>query len=277
MNSEPVRLFDDPSAAAALRADVAHAAAGAVEGLDLAAGAAGLRAAIAADVAAAGGTTAATAAAGSGAAAASGSGVMKAVLALGLVAGGATAWWTSSPKSDTNSAVVAAAPASAAVPTAPVEPATVAPVVATPAVVAPPEPEPEGVPEPVPEPAAEEPVAEERARPVREKHARGHKRAPSAEAAPSKADDHLKEARLVAEARRSLHTQPKHALELLKEAKRDFPKGMLKEEVEALSILALVELGRDAAAAPRAKAFLEQHSKGPYAAAVRRATATSDE
>ena len=243
--TDPTRLLDDPSIAASLRADLAQAKAAGIAGFDVAAGAASLNAAIAAEA-----TTATATAASTGA----GKGLVLGV--LGVVSAGAIAWATlGSPEPEP-------------------EPETVAAVVATPA---PPEPEPE--PEPVVTPElADESVAPEEdlrdaiAEPLPEPtKARVHRSPASSEpkpAAPVVSDDYLREAKLIAEARRTMKHDPARALEILREAKSSFPRGLLLEERQALTILCLDALGRSSEARTRGRRFLDEHEGSPYADAV---------
>ncbi len=84
--TEPTRLLDDPSFAESLRADLLHAQSAGLQGFDVAQGAAGLKAALAAEAAA---TT--TAAVPTVAAAGASKGVLAGLFAVAL-AGGA-GWW----------------------------------------------------------------------------------------------------------------------------------------------------------------------------------------
>lgn len=246
--TDPTRLLDDPSIAASLRADLAQAKAAGIAGFDVAAGAASLNAAIAAEA-----TTATTTAASTGA----GKGLVLGV--LGVVSAGAIAWATlGSPEPEP-------------------EPETVAAVVATPA---PPEPELEPEPVVTPELAVDESVApEEDLRdaiadpPAEPTKAKVHRSPASSEpkaAEPPVSDDYLREAKLIAEARRTMKHDPTRALEILREAKSSFPRGLLLEERQALTILCLDALGRSSEARTRGRRFLDEHEGSPYADAVSR-------
>ncbi|HEX5098623.1 MAG TPA: hypothetical protein VFV94_03955, partial [Polyangiaceae bacterium] len=104
--------------------------------------------------------------------------------------------------------------------------------------------------------------------------------APPTPAAPSVAtfpDDtarnqHDAESRKVATARSLLRSgQPRAALLVLDEARRDFPNGELTQEREALAIEALRALGSTTEARRRAEAFLARYPASPHATLVRRA------
>ncbi len=257
--TDPQRLLDDPSMAASLRADLAQAKAAGLAGFDVAAGAASLNAAIAAETGAV--ATVATA-----------TGLSKGLIAaiVGVVSAGAIAWFVAhgEPEPAAVPSVVARPPDSMAEPelspesTSQPQPKR-APPTAAPKFVAnavDPEPAPAAA-EPAPEPAAKRPA----------KHKRG-KAAPTeaapTEAAPTEAN-YLREAKLIAEARRAMKTEPKRALALLNEAKSEFPRGLLREERDALTILTLNALGRTDQARASAERFLDKHGEGPYADAVR--------
>jgi hypothetical protein len=269
MTSDPIRLLDDPQAAAALRGDLTHASAATVQGLDHAAGIAGLKVVIAAETAAAG-----TAAAGAGS-------LAKIAIVVALVGGGAVAVWAATrgdgatapepvqAASTAKSRAEADAPRAEPAPvpevvrtdvqrTAELEPPTQLPVAA-------PEPEEE---EPLPEPEPEPAAASHRHRTA----GKGHKAAHPDVAA---ADRVLREARMIADARAALGSSPSKALALAQEAAREFPRGQLVEEREAIAIRALAGLGRTQAANTRAERFLARYGSGPHAEAVRRAIAST--
>ncbi len=259
MTNDPIRLIDDPSVVSSLRADLAEAASAGLEGFDLAAGVAGLNAAIAADVT---GATAVT----TGAAKASGGWVGKAIVAAVLVGGGAAAWFATRP--DPEASATPAHIAATSVDNA--EPHRAAPVesVAQPAAPAPDVHSTPRVPAAVPvEPTSPAPAAVEPTAPK----ARPAVKAAHKPAAKPKANDFVREARLIADARQALKTDPQRALALLKDARRSFPRGMLAEEREALTVVALSALGKSDEAARRGDRFLKKHGKGPYAEAVRQA------
>lgn len=253
MMSEPTRLLDDPAIADGLRADLAQANSVVLEGLDLSAGAAGLKAAIAVETSAVG-------------TAGAGAGKMLALGLLGTVTAGALVWLAlRSPEPDPHPRLgaadpVAAAPEAAGV-AAPSEPVSdlsepdVVDAEAAPSVV-----EPEPKPEPDAVPSQAEPEA-----PARDVAAAARKRPRKA----NKQDDYLREAKLISDARAAMKTDASAALKLLEEARSEFPRGMLREERKALTILSLDRLGRSAQAQASAKRFLKQHGEGPYAAAVR--------
>jgi hypothetical protein len=252
--TDPQRLLDDPSFAASLRADLAQAKAAGVAGFDVTAGAASLQAAIASETGAV--ATVSTTA-----------GLSKGLIAavVGVVSAGAIAWFVArgEPEPPPVEPVAAAAhqpeaeaKAEAALPAQiPAPPLVAKPAPAEKPVSA----EVESAVEPDADPvesAAEPPTTAE---PVKRKRAK---------AAPTEAD-YLREAKLIAEARRAMKTEPKRALKLLKEAKSEFPRGLLREEREALTILTLDALGRTEQARASAERFLKKHGQGPYADAVR--------
>ncbi len=250
MTEEPIRWLDDPSIAASLRTDLARGASATATGVDYAATLNSLRAAIAAPA----GTLAP-------AAGAAGSKLGVKVAAVMFFGASAVGSWfalrtptADAPTVAVGDTAVVAAPVLPDVVRAPTEvaPAPPAdPVRASSAIAGPPAVD--------STPPAEEP------RPVAEvrKVARG----------PAKNEaDHLREARLLADARKSLARDPANTLALTRTLAREFPKGSLVEERLALGIRALAALGRMDEARQQAAAFLATHSDGPHAAAVRRAT-----
>lgn len=253
MMSEPTRLLDDPAIAEGLRADLVLAKSAVLEGLDVSAGAAGLKAAIAVETSVAG-------------TAGAGAGKMLALGLVGAVTAGALVWLAlRAPDSDPQlSAVdpVAAVPVAVGIAApedpvpSPAEPdaaeAKVAPSIAEP------EPEPDGVAVPVPSLAEPEASPKDVAPAVRKRPRKANKQ-----------DDYLREAELISDARAAMKTDASGALKLLEEARSEFPRGILREERKALTILSLDKLGRSAQARASAKRFLEQHGEGPYAAVVR--------
>lgn len=252
MSADPQRLIDDPAFSAMLRTDLELAAQAGVNGLDLGAGAARLRGALAAEPVAAGGTAVATAS------------VTGKVLVASVVVGGLVGLWAMSggDAAEPKAEVVTTAPHSAP-PGAELvdEPAPPAPLNAPKAAVLDEEDiedvvdtEPDDTPAPVP--VATPPVAEKRKN-DQEHHA--------------KAPDHRREAELVARARRSLADDPDLALRLTTQLGEEFPTGMLVEEREAIAIRALARLGRQQQARRLAEAFLVDHGEGPHADAIRRA------
>ena len=241
--TDPQRLLDDPSMAASLRADLAQAKAAGLAGFDVAAGAASLNAAIAAETGAVATVGTAT-------------GLSKGLIAavVGVVSAGAIAWFVARGEPESPS----------------VQPVAIAAEDETPEAEPTPEPKPAApLPEPTfvanPEPTPEPPVAVE---PAPEPVAKAPPKRKRAKAAPTEAD-YLREAKLIAEARRAMKTEPKRALTLLKEAKSEFPRGLLREEREALTILTLDALGRTDQARASAERFLKKHGEGPYGDAVR--------
>ena len=246
---EPLRLLQDPAASAGLKADMGYAAGAAAEGVDYTAGLTTLKSALATQTA----VTATTSAAGSS--------VAIKVSVLAAIAGGAIAVWAGTQPSEE--------------PPAPERVA--APVVATERPDADvPAPQFEVPPPPPAAPVEEDavPLEEEVAAvPVQRPKHRVEVPTPLEPKVPSTpGPDFVREAKLVAQARRSLGGNPSRALALTEEAANEFPRGQLVEEREAIAIRALAKLGRDAAARSRAERFLRKHAKGPHADAVRRAT-----
>ena len=193
-----------------------------------------------------------------------GAGKMLALGLVGAVTAGALVWLalrapSSDPQLSTVDAV-AEAPGAAGIAApeepipSPAEPDTVEAEVA-PSIA---EPEPDAV--PVPVPSLAEPAA-----PPKDIASAARKRPRKA----NKQDDYLREAKLISDARAAMKTDASGALKLLEEARSEFPRGILREERKALTILSLDKLGRSAQARASAKRFLEQHGEGPYAAAVR--------
>jgi hypothetical protein len=252
-SSDPTRLFDDPQVAASLRGDLAHAKAATVQGLDHAAGVAGLQAAIAAEAGAATG------------AASGASSFSKVAIAILLVGGAAVAVWGATrghdvvePEVASATSVGDAAPRARSIEPepAPVEPTRIEPAAAPVVVTNEPAPEEEGATEAI----ESSKVSRSRATKVR-------KPVPEGDAT----DRVLREAQLVADARDALGHDPNGALTLVQQAAREFPSGQLVEEREAIAIRALAKLGRSEAARARAERFLARFGSGPHAEAVRRA------
>ena len=91
--------------------------------------------------------------------------------------------------------------------------------------------------------------------------------ASSSVAPPSNA---LEESRLIASARSALRGgDSAGALSLLGEAQQRFPRGVLGQEREALTIEALAKSGQRASAKSRGEAFLKTYRDSPYAARIR--------
>ncbi|MBL4684589.1 MAG: hypothetical protein JKY37_08385 [Nannocystaceae bacterium] len=251
MTSDPIRLLDDQASAAALRGDLGAATNVQLTGFNAAGGLEALRAAM-------GGEAAATAAVGS---AGGLSGGAKFAIAGALLVGGAGLWAgigapTESPaevtevaetpeaakvavvareRTDMQTSVEAIEPLSA-----PVTADSIEAVAVETAEIS----------------AADDVVAKVRLKPRRK-------------AAPLTAEDALAEAGLISRATRALAVSPSRALELTREAKRDFPRGMLGEEREAIAIQALAKLGHAEKARRRGERFLRRYGRGPYAVAVR--------
>lgn len=266
---EPVRWLDDAGADAGLRADLAHGAGAVATGVDYAATLSALRSAMTAAT----GPVATTAAA----ATSSTMGFKVGVAAVALA--GAAAWWLGTrpiaerpgttvaavaPTDETNDddsisrsptpvATPAAksaelrAPATSPAVVAPVEPVVEAAPVVAPTVVAP----------TVVAPAVDDATDRRPKRPI--------------EGADEDDDRFVREAKLVATARKQLADDPTAALASTRRHSREFPRGVLVEESDAIEIRALAQLGKTDEAERKAAEFLKQYSDGPHAAAVRRA------
>jgi len=251
MMSEPTRLLDDPAIAEGLRADLVQAQSVVLQGLDLSAGAAGLSAAIAAETTAAG-------------AAGAGAGKIAVLGIAGAVAAGALVWFALRAP-ETEPPLVAAPIVEEQAELASPGPRLTAPQPEL--AVLPGSDEPEFVPvAPVPTPVVVQSDREpEVARSSRKRPRKDDKQA-----------DYLREARLISKARAALKTDASGALKLLTQARSEFPRGLLREEREALTILSLAKLGRSTQAKASAKRFLEKHDESPYAAAIRQVLGASE-
>ena len=280
MKDTPTRIVDEPDASGELRDHLAAAARVHVRGIDSARGLAGLQAAIAAEQ----GTGAATAASSSGKA---GSGALLKLVVAGAVIGGAALAWELSHDAAEPSAIVGeekGGPLAAGSTPRPHVPAVDDP--------APPgDGEVRLPPEPEHAEAEVEAVDGGRTAPhdgeagqARGAPARPHRGSAPKDAAgrsgQSKAprqraakpgDAALREAQLVAKARKALAGDPVEALSLARQAAREFPSGRLASEREAIAIRALVKLGRSGEAQRRGDRFLRQHGSGPHAEGIRRA------
>jgi hypothetical protein len=276
---EPVRWLDDPGAAPGLRADLAHGAGATAVGVDYAASLAALRGAMAAT------GPVATVAAAKGVTATSATMVKVGVVAIALA--GTAAWWLGRRAPEDKATVAAATDRVPArddrlAPSVDGRDATRegtptraedAPAVPSPAVVQPER--------PLSAPAidaATDPVGDPGGDAVGD--ADGVKTPDDAEATsadrrtkrPVDADDRfLREAKLVATARKQLAEDPAAALASTRRHAREFPKGALVEESHAIEIRALAKLGKTDAAQRKASEFLARFPDGPHAAAVRRA------
>jgi hypothetical protein len=265
---EPVRWLDDPDTASVLRSDLVHGASATASGVDYGATLTALRSAIA--------TQTAPLPAAAPASSSTSVGV-KVVLGV-LVAGGIAAWFARGDVEKNDAATTVAS--------AQLEPATRTSV----QVPEPPSLQPTLVPaaQPIAEPAAPEEIAvaaptpDELPADARSDRKPAKKRVdeakttpaadtPAADVPSSDADRYVREARLVAQARRALADDPTRALALTRQVEREFPNGLLEEERRALEIRALAALGRDGEADSAAKGFLAKFPDGPHAAAVRRA------
>lgn len=256
MTSDPIRLLNDDTSAAALRGDLGAATNVQLTGFNAAGGLDALRAAM-------GSEAAATAGVGSAGGLSAGA---KFAIAGALLIGGVGLW--------------------AGVGAATDGPTEVAVVVETPAANQPAVLSSEQTHVRAPEPAAIEPLtAPVAAHPGSAPTQAATVETEAVEAAddvPAKAqlkprrkvasltpEDALAEAGLISQATRALAVSPSRALELTREAKRDFPRGMLGEEREAIAIQALAKLGHAEKARRRGKRFLQRYGRGPYAVTVR--------
>jgi len=265
---EPVRWLDDPTAASGLRTDLLHGATATAGGVDYGATLTALRGVITAQT----GALAPAAIAGKSIG-------LKLALGGALAIGAAAAWWATRDDGAKNTVAVKHEPAAqldvepAAATKAVVDVAR-APVSPTPAVAADPIPEPSIDVDPAPptEPTgptepAEPPVPSEKVR----------KPKPTTDHPESDDDRFLREAQLVAQARKQLGTNPQQALASTRKHDREFPKGALVEEARALEIRALAKLGRMDDAQRKADDFLREFGDGAHASAVRRAIAGDDD
>lgn len=261
---EPVRWLEDPSAGAALRGDLGHAAKAGAVGVDYGATLVALRGAIASQT----GALAPAAVAGR-------SFGLKAAIG-GVVIGGIAGLWALRAEPDVDAkagreakpAATVIAEAEPRIDDAPT-PARDTSRVATPAIVAP---------TPAPAPTVAPTIApESEAEPEDDKPIRKRTAEPDSNDAADEADDYMREARLVALARKQLGSDPEKALASTRKHGREFPKGALVEESRALEVRALAQLGRMDDARTAAEAFLGDFGDGPHAAAVRRAVAGDDD
>lgn len=256
MIEDPQRLLEDAAVDPALRADLRHATKARVHGLDTVAGLVALRAAVASQAGA-------TASAGL-------SGTLKLGLVTVITAGAVGLWLGTRPPEPAEPPVeppIVAQPSALQEPETPVPPelSVAAPELAREEPPVPDEPEAESAIQEAPEPAT-----------VRRRTGHGERheeelRQSDQEASHEATERFLREAKLVAEARRTLASDPGRTLGLTRDIAREFPEGQLVEEREALAIRALAALGRKDAAAKRAERFLTRHGHGPHADAVRRA------
>jgi outer membrane biosynthesis protein TonB len=250
--AEPVRWLDDPSIGASLRADLVQGATATVGGVDYATTLTALRGAITAQT----GALAPAAIAGKSLG-------LKVALGGVLVIGAAAAWWGSRGEPTPQGAAIIAAPAGVVATKAAPEPAP-ARVEAKPAIVQPPQEPPQSEPALAIEPEPEVELAP------------APKESRKPKAVESDDDRYLREAQLVAHARKQLATSATDALASTKKHGREFPKGALVEEARAIEIRALAKLGRADEAQREADDFLRDFGDGPHAAAVRRAIADDD-
>jgi hypothetical protein len=74
----------------------------------------------------------------------------------------------------------------------------------------------------------------------------------------------------VARIKQLLETEPLQAYRLAEAGHRTFALGMLREEREALAVLALLRAGRDSAAGPRGRAFLDHYPRSAHREEIER-------
>jgi hypothetical protein len=118
-------------------------------------------------------------------------------------------------------------------------------------------PVPEAPVEPAPEPTVAAPIADEERTPVERRTAEPR--------STSLAD----EVALVEQARREAAGNPSAALATLRRYEREFPRGQLRLESEAIRIEALANAGRRAEARRRAERFLRAHPRAAYVDRIR--------
>jgi hypothetical protein len=83
-------------------------------------------------------------------------------------------------------------------------------------------------------------------------------------------DDHpLSEVAAIAMAKDLVERDPKAALKVLDDLRRNHPRGYFVEERQALTVLALAGAGQTAAARQQAQAFLRVFPNGPFSDRVR--------
>jgi hypothetical protein len=73
-----------------------------------------------------------------------------------------------------------------------------------------------------------------------------------------------------------LDSDPARALGLARQADRDFPGGLFREERQAIVVLALFRLGRNHDAQQKAKAYLARYPRGAFADKIRDAIENSE-
>ena len=265
--AEPVRWLEDPSISAALRADLAHGSSAGAAGIDYGAGLAGLRSAISAQT----GVLAPAAAAGTSVG-------FKAVVG-GLAIGALASLWALrddavSPSQRTPAPSVAASelPDTPSVPAPAVERVVSGPTPMRSAVAPGPDQRP-AVEAALPPIEASQIATPELATPESEPA----KPSPRSRVPESDSDRYLREAQLVALARKQVVSSPKQALASTRKHEREFPRGVLVEERRAIEVHALAQLGRVDEARAKAAAFLSDFGDGPHAGSVRRAIAFDGE
>jgi hypothetical protein len=262
----PLRLRDDPTAARALREDLARTAANPSTGYDVAAGAAKFEQTL---------RTGAGAGAGAGAKAALGTAIKGALLGAAVI-GGAAALGDRSPApsaappppavSVVHTATADDARSSAAPLPAPSPPPPLAPP--KPLVV-------QALPTAASAPRARAPALTEPAPPVIAS-ATSTPRAPEPAASTGSGDTLTAEMEHLARLRALQSGDPAEVLALAAEGNQRFPTGLFAQEREAIAIGALVRLGRRKEARARARAFLASYPRSTFAERIQKLTEIGD-
>jgi hypothetical protein len=270
MSGDPKRLFEDPTTSASVRDDLVRSMAAPQPEYEMERGMARLVAVTAA------GSAAGTAASSVKAATVASS--TKAAWIAGLVkwglwggaavvATGASAHFLlASHRGDSTSAVAGAQPTVAAAPVAtgdsPSRSASLIVATASPSVDTPPSAVSRA---PVPRPPGHSGLA------------RPHEQTdPQATGEQTTDESVAREVALLGRARAALASDPAQALALTQEGQRDFPRGVLGEEREAIAVLALLRLGRRTEGAARGQAFVTRYPDGPFTERVRLALGPSN-
>jgi hypothetical protein len=271
MTSDPKRLCEDPATSATVRHDLVRSIAAPLHEYDMERGLSRLIAVTAVGTATAtvaSTTKAATVA--SSAKAAWIAGLVKWGLwgSAAIVATGVSAHFIvakSHPSDSVQSATPSVLPAAVAAPVGTRDVPAVAP--ASPALAT--ESPPVDVAPPVPSQTVVSP------RPGHAGRTRPHEGGDSPGASEPTTDESVaREVALLGRARAALTGDPAQALALTREGQRDFPRGVLGEEREAIAVLALVRLGRRSEGAARGQAFLSRFPHGPFTERVRVALGT---
>ena len=266
MSQDPQRLFESTDAAAELRADLERAREDDPAGYDVAAGLAAFEASLAAPPP---GVEAVSAGAGSKAM------TWIIVAVVGAATAGAVAWAITrgDPKPPTELGEAAAvdhhhAPADADPEAAPAADANAD---AGPAAHAEQTADPDPAAEPTadPDPTATADRHADASPPSDRRATASPKRSPKPAPTEPAPDLLAAEMRMTSAAQSALKVHPKRALQLARKGNAEFPKGLFKQERDAIIVLALFDLGRTSDAQTKAKAYLKRHPKGSFASRVR--------